>query len=331
VIAARLEDLVRHRTLDGIPEDGNSDASLVMRAIVVLDPLAPLCWRGIALWPDGIGTAMAAALGTDPDVLARLAEIIAGEEAGSWASVRSDRCDFAALRVEARSQHAWLQQHGQTSGVERLAYLLNPLMPCGSPLMGGRWVARLPGLLPALEETAGRADHKQTAPVDVQVAAFISARLERRLDSELTALAGAAPSDAACLALLRLLAQLQGRFHNQPLPALSAWLAAQAEPVLATWHNRDRRVAVAERIQVLAEAGYLSPMLTALDDPTARSIDAHEARRAVAELNRIDVELAQIAGGAAGRAATARRLGQEIAAGLGLAALATVLAVAALG
>ena len=46
---------------------------------------------------------------------------------------------------------------------------------------------------------------------------------------------------------------------------------------------------------------------------------------------RIDAELAQIVGGAPGRAALAARLGQEIAAGFGLAALATVLAVAALG
>jgi hypothetical protein len=72
-------------------------------------------------------------------------------------------------------------------------------------------------------------------------------------------------------------------------------------------------------------------MLTALDDPGARGLDAHEAYLATEELRQIDAELAQIAGGGAARAAAAQRLGQEIAAGLGLAALATVLVVAALG
>ena len=88
---------------------------------------------------------------------------------------------------------------------------------------------------------------------------------------------------------------------------------------------------VAERIVELAKAGYLSQMLTALDDPTARSIDAHEASMAAEGLRLIDVALAQLANGGAGRTATAQRLGQEIAAGLGLAALATTLVLAALG
>jgi hypothetical protein len=79
------------------------------------------------------------------------------------------------------------------------------------------------------------------------------------------------------------------------------------------------------------QTGYLSPMLLALEDPAGRSADAQEAREAAQQLARIDAELAQIAGGAQGRAATAVRLGREVAAGFGLTALATVLAVAALG
>jgi hypothetical protein len=252
------------------------------------------------------------------------------EEAGNWATSRADRCDFAVLRVEARQQHSWLQQRGQGSGVPRLAYLLNPLMPCASPLMGGRWVSHLADLLPALEETAGRVDRRLTEPIDAHIAAFVSARLERRMDKELSAQNGGV-AGAACLAQLRLLAQLQSRLHSRPLPALAAWLAARAGPVLASWRNRERRAGVEQRLQALTQAGYLAPMLQALEDPAGRSADANEARKAAQQLARIDGELARIAGGAQGRAASAARLGQEIAAGFGLTALATVLAVAALG
>jgi hypothetical protein len=38
----------------------------------------------------------------------------------------------------------------------RLTYLLNPLLPCASPLLAGQWVARLADLLPGLQEVAGR-------------------------------------------------------------------------------------------------------------------------------------------------------------------------------
>ncbi len=330
LLAARLEDLVRHRTVDNQADDGTGDATLVMRAIALLDPLAPLCWRGIALWPDAIGPAIVAVQDSDPEVLGRLEEVLTFEEAGNWAAIRPDRCDFAEMRVDARQQHAWLQQGGPSGGMARLAYVLNPLIPCASPLMGGRWIATLSELPLALEEAAGRVDRKQVMPIDTHVAAFISARLERRLDNELTAVNGGTAS-AACLAQLRLLAQLQSRFQVQALPALAGWLAALAGPVLATWHNRMRRNAVTEQLKGLAEGGFLAPMLAALDDPAARSADSHEAQQAADTLGRIDAELARIAGGAAGRNATAQKLGQEIAAGLGLAALATVLAVAALG
>lgn len=329
-LAARLEELVRHRTPDTPPSVSDGDAALVMRAIAILDPLAPLCWCGLALWPDGIGAALAAAQSGDPAAAVKLEDVVIRQEAGNWAAQRADRCDFAALRVEARRQHSWLQQRGHAGGVTLLTYLLNPLLPCASPLLDGHWVARLTDLLPALEETAGRVDRRQTEPVDSHVAAFISARLERRLDKELSAQTSGS-AEAACLAQLRVLAQLQARLHPRPLPALAAWFGTRAEPVLATWRNRARRTGVEERLQALMQTGYLSPMLLALEDPAGRSADAQEAREAAQQLARIDTELTQIASGAQGRAAAAARLGREVAAGFGLTALAAALAVAALG
>ena len=196
--------------------------------------------------------------------------------------------------------------------------------------MGGHWVMRLPELLLALEEAAGRADRKHVQPVDGNIAAFIAARSERRLDNELMALAGGETDDAA-MAQIRILAQLQSRHHKQALPGLAAWLAEQAGPVLATWRNRDSRASITERLQVLAHAGFLAPMLALVGDPAARDTDAREAQRASIELGRIDAELGQIAAGAGSRASLASRLGQEIAAGVGLATLAIVLAAVAFG
>jgi hypothetical protein len=323
-LATRLEELVHHRTL---ADEANSEPGLVMRAVAVIDPLAPLCWRGVAVWPDGIGTALAAARGTDPELVTRLEEMIVQEEAGNWATFRSDRCDFAKIRLEARQQHAWMQKRGDERALQLLTYLLNPLMPCGSPLISGDWVVRLQDLLPALEAAASRVDPRQTEPVDPDVAAFVAARMERRMD--LTARSSA--PEASCLEQLRVLAQLQSRFHPQPLPGLTGWIAARAEPALASWHNRRRRTEMAERLRNLVKSGYFAPMLALLEDPAGRAVDARETEEAGESLRLIDQELERIATGAPERAATAYRLGQEIAAGLGLAALASALAIAALG
>jgi hypothetical protein len=210
-------------------------------------------------------------------------------------------------------------------------YLMNPLLPCDSPLLDRHWVASLADLLPALEETARRVDHVRTEPVDAHIAAFVAARLERRGEHDLGGQISTADAGAVCLAQLRMLAQLQGRFYAHPLPALAGWLAARAGPVLHTWRNREQRATLEQRLGSLTEAGYLAPMLQALEDPAGRSADALGAHQAVRELERIEAELMQITEGAADRSATAARLGQEIAAGIGLAALAVALAVAALG
>jgi hypothetical protein len=331
-LATRVEEIVRHRELE-IASDDSGEATMLMSTIAVLDPLAPLCWRGLALWPDGLGPALAAAEGTDPEVTARLEEIVRGEKVGSWAAFRPDRCDFVGLRADARQQHGWLRRNsGKQGGASRLVYLMNPLTPCASPLVEGRWIASLADLLPALEQAAGRVDHRQVDPVDAHIAAFVSARLERRLGDEFFADTGTGSSSGSGrLAQLRLLAQLQVRLSPRPLPGLAAWLVARAGPALSAWRNRERRSALEERLRVLAKAGYLAPMVQALEDPDARGADLREAQQAVEQLARIDAELAAIASGADERATTAARLGQEIAAGLGLIALAAALAVAALG
>jgi hypothetical protein len=329
-LASHVEELVRHRNADGTSGDPSSESPLLMRAICLLDPLAPLCWRGVALWPDGIGPALAAAMGTDPETASRLQDIIVHEEVGNWAAIRADRCDFAELRVEARQQRSWLQQRGKDNGVLRLTYLLNPLLPCASPLLSNRWVARLADLMVSLEDVASRVDHNQTEPVDVHIAAFIAARLERRVDSEV-ADANNKSEEVQCLAPLRLLAQLQVRLVSGPLPGLAGWLADRVGPAIAQWRNRQRRDEVRERVMGLASHGHLAPMLAVLEDPAGRTADARGARAAETTLMRIDKELSEIANGATTRSIAAFKVGQEIAAGIGLAALATVLVVAALG
>ena len=213
----------------------------------------------------------------------------------------------------------------------RLSYLLNPLMPCASQLMAGQWVARLADLLPALEEVAGHVDHKQSGRW-THISPHSS---PHGRNGAWTMSWGARPAAARRtprawrkFAYWRI---CRAATVPRRLPALAVWLAEQAGPVLATWRNRDSRAAIAERLHVLAQAGHLAPVLALLDDPAGRDAERRQAQLAAAEIGRIDAELTQIAGGSAGRASLANRLGQEIAAGIGLATLATVLAVVALG
>jgi hypothetical protein len=330
-LAVRLEEAVRQRGFDGTTDEARADGLLTMRAVATLDPLAPLCWRGVALWPDGLGSALAAADamgGTAGTLLAeRLADLVGTEAAGYWGVMRPERADPTLVRVEARQRRGLMRQRGWSGGLPRLRYALNPLLPCSSPMLAGHLVARLQDLLPAMEAAAARPEARRERPVDREIAAFIIARYDQRFEGELDGLADAETSEQAMMIQLRLLAGLQSRLQSGPLPGLAGWLAEHAAPALAAWRNRSRREALESSLAEIAKAGQLMPMLTLLENAAARAADARGFQHACEAVQRIDAELAALAGGAEMRGEAARRIGHEAALGVAMMAV-TVAAVA---
>jgi hypothetical protein len=323
-LAARIEEAVRQRQLDSPGEDPRADAMLAMRAVVALDVLAPLAWDGIALWPDGMGALLAA---SPDEALMRPANLILAEAAVIWAASRSERSDLVALRLDMRQYRGLLCLSGWSGGMPRLRFELNPLLACRAAVLGGAFVMRPAELLSALE-AAARPEIHATLPIDREIAAFLAARDDQRFEAALTGL-GRGGSEAA-LASLRLLAGLQQRHGARPLPRLGAWLAHHLGASTESWRNRTRRERCAQALAAAAAEGQLGAMLTVLDDPSARAMDANGGRAAEEAVRRIDAELAAIVAGATARSDTARRIGSEMATAIGLAALgAMVIAVMA--
>jgi eukaryotic-like serine/threonine-protein kinase len=317
-LAARLDKALELRVLD--PEGARGDAMAATRVVAAIDPLMPLCWRGLAIWPDGLGAALAAA--EDSAVVERLTELVATEAIAAWAIMRAERCDAAHLRSQARQYRAWLKTAGPSGGIQRLVYMLNPLLPCGSPMVGNAWVWRVGDLLPALEKR-GAGDRPKQLPIDREIAAFIVSRPERRGEDESVAL-GQVTADS-CLGVL---GRLQARSNVGALPALAAWIAET--PGLISWRSKARRDRAVARVKELAASGQLLPMLAMVRDKAEDDADRHGALAAQQELARIDSMLADAKGAAQARAAAAVRWGYEIATAVGLLGLALSLAMAAI-
>jgi hypothetical protein len=319
-LASRIEETQRIRAAEGGAEDSMADAWLALRAVALLDPLAPLCWRGVALWPDGIGPALVAEP-ADPAARARIEEVLVKEVAWIWATARGEHCDPLAVRHEARQLRLLLRQRGWSGGLPRLDYALNPALPCRSPVLAERPVARLEDLLPALEAVSARGDPRGAPPIDRDMAAFIAARQDGRLDKEVAELGGAATTGEAAARQLAVLAQLQVRLKAPPLPGVAGWLAGVAAPVLEGWHNRAARETLRAAIAEAVPAGNLTRLLAILADAVAREADERGHAAALASVRELDARLARLAGSGDVRGETALRLGQEIAAVLGLGAL----------
>ncbi len=315
-LALKLEDCVHARTLD-TDDDGFAGPLAVMRAIAVLDPLAPLVWRGIAVFPNGLGPALAsgagqgtgAGLGADA-----IAEIIAHDVIASYAAClpRARR----TIVAEAREWRTLLLLRGIAGGIARLVCVLNPGLPCASPLLGGRLPTKLADLLAALEQASASADRKHP-PIDPSIACFIAAHGDGAMQNDAASIAGLTTT-ADQLAILRLFARLQVRLHPQPLPGLAAWLLAASGASLAHWQSRSQREAAQAQLVILAQAGGIAPMLAVLDNPAERDADRTAATDAANRAKLLATLLADIAAGAPRRKTANLKLGHDLAASIGL-------------
>ena len=128
---------------------------------------------------------------------------------------------------------------------------------------------------------------------------------------------------------LVLLAGLQAREGPRALPALARWLSECSLLTPEGWKARTTRERVSARLAELVGAGDLSPILALLEDPASRDADRLGLDQAREQVARIDAELAQLREIGPLHAEASRRIGHEVAAGLGLlaGAAATVLAV----
>ena len=320
LLASRLDEALRLRASQGEGDDRREDAVLAMRSVALLDPLAPLCWPGVALWPDGFGSALAedepaGALSADV-----VGDIIGTEAIALWAACRPDRCDPLSLRLDAHQQRTLFRQRGWGGGVERLRYALNPLLACRSPLVQPAIVARTAELLPALDRTAGQGKHGDL-PIDRDLAAFIAARSDVRVDGELAQIADGRHPEAAALGVLRLYAGLQARTRGPAVPALAAWIAERAAATLTVFKSRASREHRQAALGELAGAGRLVALLGVIDDPEALAADRRGFDEAIQAAMRIDGELAAISASRDNRHQAARRLAQDCVAGAGATAL----------
>ncbi|WP_158745868.1 hypothetical protein [Acidisphaera sp. L21] len=328
--ASAIDEAARMRDAEVLAADGKADAMLITRSIALLDPAAPLVWRGLAIWPDGLANALDNALHFAPEQAEALAEIATAQVPTAWVEKRGGGRDATVSRLEGLETRHWFTGSRTGAGAWRLSYHLNPMVPCESPATARAWVVRLADILPALEATAARSPRGDQPLVDRQIATFIEARRDERLDVDLSRLAGAMTAPDL-LSQLRLLARLQGKLSTTDLPNLSRWAADAVQPMLQHFSSRSRRQRLAERLSALAQAGQLAPMAAMLDDEPEQESDKHGLAGAKARLAEIEAALAEWSELAEIKAAQARRVGHEVADGVGLLACVVALGFAVFG
>jgi hypothetical protein len=309
------------------PLAGEADGDLMLsRALTAIDPQGPLWWRGFAMMPDGLGPMLAEAWASPNPSAERqrdLADMIEAQAISRYANENAGRIDLIEIDKAARMARAQQRARVLGGGRERLLYHLNPGLPCLSPLVRKASVTTLPALLAALEAAAGTSPPGGGAPtpLDRHVAAFIGASMEGQLDTALATAGDTGMPDEAGLATVTVFARLQRLQRGLSLPNLTKWVASLAAPAVETWHGKDAKARIAQKLPEVAAAGDFIAMLDLLDDQGKRAEDRSGFAEAAATFARAAAAGIALRAEAPLRQAEAARVGGLVAQGVSLALL----------
>lgn len=314
--AQAVSDMVRV-VLNGGSDRRAATDQMLCKVLMLLDPTAPIRYKGFNSMPDGVGTALAAVMGQKGDTRL-VAEVMVREVPKLWFEARKYYLpDNSLMEGNFRELKNYLTQTGMGFGLERCLYEMNDALPCQSPLIGEEYITELKELLPALNAAAAKRTNSTQWPVDRHVAAFMGARARSDIDRNLTQLNDPEQS-AAFMALLNLFAVFQYRLGPEQLPALSAWVGALAAPAVEAFHSRDKRKELEKELAKLVRRGSVVEIYNLLESPGERDKDENDFAWAQAQYQAADDEVKRVLNNEEDREKEAIRIGKQTAAVTGI-------------
>ena len=349
-LASSIEELRR----DEQPGEGRAPAQAsatggrlndlcLLRLVALLDPLAPLSWRGCWIWPDGLGPLLAGIVsqpqvpgGLDArDAQALVDALFVWGALSRWRSLRAGRLDQDGPVPSPRLLRR-LDQDDDRAVLLRVAYALNPYLACASAQLAGE-MAMTPGaVIAAVERLAvvdagasvkpgGNPGAKSGASrplLDPHILAFLDARLEDPgSDPREPAGNGSEPA----LRELSILARCQTMSGIGPLPRIAASMLPRLEPALQDWPGVSRREKRLAELRALAAAGNLAATLGVATDGETRQRDDLARREAMVQVAGIVATLAEQNRTTTHRLEVSRHAARETASAVGVLSIMGVL------
>jgi hypothetical protein len=293
---------------------GHYDDLLVARVCIVLDPAAPIRYRGTAVMPSGIPGFLADAIITNGNIQI-ISEIISSQFVTAWVNAQEEsKVDLVPLAQQMERVRSYIERSTTGNGIERALYDLNPALPCLSSMLRGQYVTAPRFLLAALDRIAismGLA--RPNEPMDRHIAAFLITR-DRRSESIFTAMSPGEPPARRALAILTLFSELQHRYGPDQIPGLAKWILPMMEPATKRFLSKPLQEKLRKHLKEAAERGAITSMANLLEDPKRVTADEQDFLRARLMYQDVIKEIAQLEAKLAHRGKLAREVGAPVAA-----------------
>jgi len=283
---------------------------------MMLDPSAPIRYKGFGAMPEGIGVALTIQMAKQADVKL-LIEMIRRDVPKSYYEVQGAERDDPLVVSNFREIRNQLSQTGWGFGMERALYELNDALPCQSQLVGEGYVVDIKELLPALNAYGLLHGDDMQWPCDRHIAAFIGARARSDVDRNLAAVNDSDKSKAL-MALLNMLAVFQYRLGPESLPGLASWVARLASTMVESYHSREKRKEFEGLLPKLAKRGSVVEIFQLLDDPNSKEKDVNDFAWAQAQYMAAEEAIKRIESQEEDAMSGTDRVGKQVAAVTGI-------------
>lgn len=271
-----------HKFTDYIEEGGPKEMRerrMLTSLSIALHPEAPLRYEGLAVMPQGFGTAFSETVMKKGNIRPYI-DLINMRVVVHWLETQEiGSVDISGIFSRFDACRSYLSQTTNGFGFERCIYELDPECPCLSEKIAG-FEARTPeDILMGFESALVN----RAAPVrlfDRHITAFLMARDRKNIEPYLHDL-NSGSEQKRLLAELQTLSTIQKRTRSTSVPALAKWFADQGGAFLNRIHDRIEREKISAAMSDTAKSGDLSRLLTLVDDPRMKMKDIAGFQRAM--------------------------------------------------
>lgn len=266
-----------------------TDDWLVSRVCIALDPNAPLRYRELKATVEGLGVLIGHYL-DDEGMRDLFSKVLRDQLHGFW--LKNQRRPTEAQEkfvAEYDRSRTITDRIGLGLGIERVAYDLNPNLPCRSPILANDYVVEANGLLPALEHMA-MSGVEFTSLVDRNIAAFLASEMARQVQADLRDLDNKVDPHVSLIASVKILSTVQDRVSKTEFVDLVGAVSTMLEPSVKRFHSRTVRKRVRDRLKKATRSGRLARLVEAINDPRDVAADAGAFQQATAVYARTVME-----------------------------------------
>ena len=275
-----------------LTQDEGHDAGyaerLATRISIAFHPQAPIRFRELRTFPDGVGKALSSAIQKN-EPLQTYTEFIQAFFVMQWLDMHgASGIDINSILNKFATCRKFLSQKMLGFGLERCVYHLNEETHCLSEKLRGFYIRNAEDMIRAFEKISQK-PNRPAYFFDRHSVAFLAAK-DRQVVDRFTHDLQSRDKYLLVLGELHVLESIQRLFRMEKFPGVASWIADNMDPVYEHIHDREKRIELKQQIEKEKKVGNLTKILNLFNNEKLFQYDLANFRAAMKQYHMLGKE-----------------------------------------